>query len=81
MDTHGAWIQGCALGHHATNECMRDGMGVVLYFITARPPKNSVPGMLYVMKEAAIVPVGLGMRPPAAVIGMQVPIFSRIAEE
>ena len=81
MDTHGAWIQGCALGHHAINDCMQDGMEVVLYFVTARPPKNSVPGMLYVMKEAAIVPVGLGMRPPAGVIGMQVPIYSRIADE
>ena len=57
MDPSGAWVQCCALGKHASNPMLEACVEVVVYFATGRGPIGGTEGMLYVMKDAAIVPV------------------------
>ena len=58
IDSVGAWIRCCALLHNAGSRALVCGTDVVLYYTTARKSRGSAPGMLYLMKDALIVPVG-----------------------
>ena len=57
VDDSGAWMKGCALGAHAQNAKVLDGVDAVLYFCTGRGPIGTQEGMINLNKDAVIVPV------------------------
>ena len=59
VDNTGAWIRCCSLGHTASSRALREGMEVVLFHGTGRSAVGASPGMIYLMKDSLIVPVGM----------------------
>jgi hypothetical protein len=57
VDDGGRWIRCCALGRNALSKSLLEGFEIVIYFGTGRGPLNASPGLLYVMKDAMIVPI------------------------
>ena len=57
VDPAGAFIQCCAVGHNAGSRALADGMRAVVYHGTGRGPIGSAPGMLYLLKDALLMPV------------------------
>jgi len=57
VDLTGAWMKCCALGRHAEQEAMQNGMEVVIYFATGRGAIGGSEGMLYAMKDAMVIPI------------------------
>ena len=58
MDHFGSWIQCRAMYHNCDNPALVEGAEVVLYFVCGRGPKGMVPGKLYLLNDAYIVPTG-----------------------
>ena len=59
VDNAGCWMKCCCLGHTAGSNDLQSDMEVVLYHTTGRGPRGSASGMLYLMKDSLIVPIGL----------------------
>jgi len=59
IDKMGAFCHCCALSHNALNLALEEQMEAVLYHGTGRSPIGNSPGMVYFMKDALIVPVGV----------------------
>ena len=55
MDFTGARVQYFALGKHTSNPMLNVCVEVVIYFGTGCGPIGRIEGMLYVMKDAAVV--------------------------
>ena len=75
MDPSGAWVQCCALGKHASNAMLEACVEAVVYFATGRGPIGGTEGMIYVMKDAAIVPLTRHRAIPTKSIN--IPILNR----
>ena len=58
MDNEGTWIKCCATGENATATYLQTGVEVIIFCGTALDPLGNSIGMLYVMKDSIIVPVG-----------------------
>jgi len=58
LDASGSYLLCCALGHNAVSCALKDKEEIVVYFGTGRAPIGSDPGMLYLMKDSVIVPLG-----------------------
>ena len=58
-DETGTWIRCCALGRNAECSALQEGMQVVLYFGTGRPPYGTGGGCVYLFRDALIVPLGV----------------------
>ena len=58
VDPGGAYIKCVAMVHNSISQALVNQQEVVLYFGTGRGPIGAQPGMLYLMKEAAIFTVG-----------------------
>ena len=58
MDNEGTWIKCCATGENAKSPSIQTGVEVIIFSCTALEPLNNSIGMLYVMKDSTIVPVG-----------------------
>jgi len=72
VDLTGAWMKCCALGRHAEQEAMQNGMEVVIYFATGRGAIGGSEGMLYAMKDAMVIPIQQHVMLPAK--SLHVPI-------
>ena len=57
VDGSGIWFPCVALGQHAENSALKDGMELVLYFCTARGPIGGMRGAINLMRDAMIVAV------------------------
>ena len=57
IDDGGRWIRCCALGRNSLSKCLVEGFEIAIYFGTGRGPLSATPGLLYVMKDAMIVPI------------------------
>ena len=64
VDPSGLYFECCALGKNAGCVALAESIEVVLYFVTGRAPIGGLPGMLYLMKDAAIVPLQMKLLPP-----------------
>ena len=64
VDSHGVFVNCCALGKHAENAAIQNASEVVIYFGTGRGPIGGLPGMIYLMKDSLIVPLGQKFLPP-----------------
>lgn len=64
VDPSGLYFECCALGKNAGSVALAESIEVVLYFVTGRAPIGGLPGMLYLMKDAAIVPLQMKLLPP-----------------
>ena len=58
VDHQGAFISCCAMKHNVGSRALQNFQEVVLYFASGRGPKGSSPGLVYVMKDAVILPIG-----------------------
>ena len=58
VDAAGFFLNCAAMTQNAKNVTLQENREVVLYFGTGRGPIGSSSGMLYLMKDAAIVPIG-----------------------
>ena len=58
VDPGGNYIKCVAMAHNSISQALVNQQEVVLYFGTGRGPIGAQPGMLYLMKEAAIFTVG-----------------------
>jgi hypothetical protein len=58
VDNHGVYITFCAMKHNCESAALKQCQEAVVYFGTGRGPKGSSPGMVYLMKDAMIIPVG-----------------------
>ena len=72
VDLSGAWMRCCALGRHAEQEVMQNGMEVVIYFATGRGPIGGLEGMLYAMKDAMVIPIQRHLVMPAKSLHLQI---------
>ena len=65
VDGMGSYLTCCAMLHNAESQALRNLQEVVVYFGTGRGPSGSVKGMLYLLKDAYVVPIGKqGSVPP-----------------
>ena len=55
VDGSGVWIICVALGQHAENPQLKDGMELLLYFCTARGPIGGMKAAVNLMIDAVIV--------------------------
>ena len=58
VDNDGTFLSCCAMSQNAQSVCLKNFQEVILYYCTGRPPIGSSPGMLYLYKDAIIIPVG-----------------------
>ena len=58
VDNSGVYFTCCAMKHNAESKALVNNNEVVLYYGTGRGPIGGVKGMLYLMKDALIVPFG-----------------------
>ena len=58
MDNAGVYLTCCAMKHNAVSSAFRNFQDVVVYYGTGRGPIGNAKGMLYLMKDAFIIPVG-----------------------
>ena len=58
VDNSGVYFTCCALKHNAESGALQNFADVVLYYGTGRGPIGTSKGMLYLYKDAFIVPVG-----------------------
>ena len=65
MDASGSYVKVCAMHHNSTSAALRNHQEVICYFGTGRGPIGSSVGMIYLMKDAMILPVGGGVRLPS----------------
>ena len=58
VDNSGLYFTCCAMLDNAESIALQNNEEVVLYFGTGRGPMGGVKGMLYLLKDALIIPVG-----------------------
>jgi hypothetical protein len=58
VDEEGYWFTCCALGRNATSRCLTNGTEVVVFNGTGRACIGSSSVMIYLMKDAVVIPVG-----------------------
>ena len=58
VDESGLYFTCCAMKHNAESLASKNYQNVVLYYGTGRSPIGNSKGMLYLMKDALIIPVG-----------------------
>ena len=64
-DKMGVVLHCCALAHNALNRQLQNNMEAVFYYGTGRSAIGNCRGMVYFMKDALIVPVGMKTAVPA----------------
>ena len=57
VDETGNWFHCCAVGRNALANTIREGLEVVIFYASARPPAGGSPAMLYLMKDSVMVGV------------------------
>jgi len=72
VDEVGAYVNCCALLHNAASQGLTAKQDVVIYFATGRAAIGSLPGMLYLMKDAVIVPLQVQMLPPVKRVHVEI---------
>ena len=65
IDKMGVVLHCCALAHNALNRQLQNNMEAVFYYGTGRSAIGNCRGMVYFMKDALIVPVGMKTAVPA----------------
>ena len=66
VDAAGFFLRCSAMAHNAKSGALQENYQVVVYFGTGRGPIGTMAGTFYLMKDAAIVPIGrqiLGGKP------------------
>ena len=58
VDHQGACFKCCAMKHNVTSAAIKNYQEAVIYCATARGPIGSLPALLYLFKDAMIVPFG-----------------------
>ena len=58
MDASGYYLQCAAMHHNAHSLALAEHNEVIFYFGTGRGPIGTSDGMLFVLKEGCIVPLG-----------------------
>ena len=58
VDKSGGYFTCCAMKHNAESGALRNFQDVVAYYGTGRGPIGISKGMLYLLKDAMIIPVG-----------------------
>ena len=58
VDKSGVYFTCCAMKHNAESKALINNHDVVLYYGTGRGPIGGVKGILYLLKDALIVPLG-----------------------
>ena len=58
VDNAGMYITCCAMRHNAESAALQNFQEVVVYYGTGRAPIGNARGMLYLLKDAMIIPVG-----------------------
>ena len=64
VDELGYYIVCCAIGRNAQNRSLANGNQVIIYHGNARGPLGSEPAMVYLMKDALVVPLEFGLTTP-----------------
>ena len=65
VDSMGSFLTCCAMLHNTETQALRNLQEVIVYFGTGRAPIGSAKGMLYLLKDAMIIPIGKpGFLPP-----------------
>ena len=58
VDKYGTYILCVAMVHHTQSVAIKELQEVVIFYATGRKPIGRDPGMMYLMKEALVVPIG-----------------------
>ena len=58
VDNSGVYLTCCAMKHNAESSALQNFQEVVLYYGTGRGPIGNLRGMVYLMKDAMIIPIG-----------------------
>ena len=58
VDNAGVYFTCCAMKHNASSSALQNFQEVVVYFGTGRGPIGNSKGMLYLLKDAMIIPIG-----------------------
>lgn len=58
VDSNGTYLICCAMLHNTTSKAIKELQEVVFFYGAGRKPIGRLPGMMYLMKEASIVPFG-----------------------
>ena len=58
VDGHGMYLTCCAMQHNADSSALRNFQEVVVYYGTGRGSIGTSKGMLYLLNDACIIPVG-----------------------
>ena len=58
VDGHGMYLTCCAMQHNADSSALRNFQEVVVYYGAGRGPIGSSKGMIYLLRDALMVPVG-----------------------
>ena len=58
VDGNGLYMNCCAMKHNSSSLALQDFQEVILYCATGLGPIGGVGGMLYLMTDAVIVPMG-----------------------
>ena len=58
VDEEGSYLQCCAMYQHCDHQMLADGQDIIIYYGTGRGPLGSMPGMLYMLNDAFILPNG-----------------------
>ena len=58
VDKYGTYVSCCAMKHNAESAALQNLQEVVLYYGTGRGPIGNARGMVYLLKDAMIIPVG-----------------------
>ena len=72
IDVEGWAIPVVALGRNAENNHIVAGKEVIVYHGSGRGPLGSMPGSVYLFKDAMIVPIGLRSTCPAKVLRINI---------
>ena len=58
VDEEGSYFQCCAMHQHCDHQMLAEGQDIIIYYGTGRGPLGSLPGMLYMLNDAFILPNG-----------------------
>ena len=58
VDKYGTYLMCCAMMQNSHSAALKERQEVVIYYATGRKAIGRDPGMVYLMKEAIIVPIG-----------------------
>ena len=77
MDPTGAYVKVSAMVHNSMSSALQNRQEVICYFGTGRGPIGSSPGMIYLMKDAMILPIGGSFRLPPAAKGEYIEVLGQ----